>query len=193
LSSAVGALVQDVTPDSPAARAGLRTNDLILGVDGRPVPGNDALIQTIAAREPGSVTTLQVLRDGRSMSVTLKLVERPARNRRMAAADARPVPPREAPLGLGVRDLDAETVARYRLPEGLRGALVARVEPMSPAFDAAIERGHVVLEINRQRVQNADDYRRLTAGIRPGDVLTMYVYKPEIDQRTLETVKIDPR
>jgi serine protease Do len=195
LSSAVGALVQDVTPDSPAARAGLRTYDLILGVDGHPVPGNEALIQTIAAREPGSVTTLQVLRDGRSMSVTLKLVERPARDRRVAAADARPVPPKEvdAPLGLGVRDLDAETVVRYRLPKGLRGALVARVEPMSPAFDAAIERGHVVLEINRQRVENVEDYRRLTAGKRPGDVLTMYVYKPELDQRTLQTVKIDDR
>jgi serine protease Do len=196
LSSAVGALVQDITPDSPAARAGLRTYDLILGVDGRPTPGNETLIQTIAAREPGSVATLQVLRDGRSMSVTLKLVERPARERRAGATpDPRPVPARESalPLGLGVRDLDAEAVARYRLPEGLRGALVARVEPMSPAFDAAIERGHVVLEINRQRVQSADDYRRLTAGARAGDVLTMYVYKPELDQRTLETVKIDDR
>jgi serine protease Do len=193
LSSAVGALVQDVTPESPAARAGLRTYDLIVGVDGRPIPGNEALIRTIAAREPGSVATLQVLRDGRSMSLTLKLVERPARERRLAAADPRPVPSREgdSPLGLGVRDLDVEAVARYRLPEGLRGALVARVEPMSPAFDAAIERGHVVLEINRQRVQSAEDYRRLTAGARPGDVLTMYVYKPELDQRTLETVKID--
>jgi serine protease Do len=193
LSSAVGALVQDVTPESPAARAGLRTYDLILGVDGQPIPGNEALIRTIAAREPGSITTLRVLRDGRSMSVTLKLVERPARDQRVAAADARPVPRREAdaPLGLGVRDLDAETVARYRLPGGLRGALVARVEPMSPAFGAAIERGHVVLEINRQRVQNAEDYRRLTAGTRPGDVFTLYVYKPELDQRTLETVKVD--
>jgi serine protease Do len=195
LSSAVGALVQDVTPGSPAARAGLRTYDLIVGVDGRPIPGNEALIQTIAAREPGSVATLQVLRDRRSMSVTLKLVERPVRDRRLAGADPGPVPSREtgAPLGLGVRDLDAEAVARYRLPDGLRGALVARVEPMSPAFDAAIERGHVVLEINRQRVESAEDYRRLTADARAGDVLTMYVYKPELDQRTLETIKIDDR
>jgi len=194
LSSAVGALVQDVTPGSPAARAGLRTYDLIVGVDGQPIPGNEALIQTIAAREPGAVTTLQVLRDRRAMSITLKLVERPARARR-AAADSRPVPSGdiESPLGLSVRDLDADAVARYQLPEGLRGALVARVEPMSPAFDAAIERGHIVLEINRQRVQSADDYRRLTAAARPGDVLTLYVYKPELDQRTLETVKIDGR
>jgi serine protease Do len=193
LSTTVGALVQDVTPGSPAARAGLRTYDLIVGVDGRPIPGNEALIQTIAAREPGSAATLQVLRDSRAMSVTLKLVERPARERRAPAADPRPVPSSQpgSLLGLGVRDLDAEAAARYRLPEGLRGVLVSRVEAMSPAFDAAIERGHVVLEINRQRVQNTEDYRRLTEAARPGDILTMYVYKPELDQRTLETVKIE--
>lgn len=195
LSTAVGALVQDVTPGSPAARAGLRTYDLIVGVDGGPIPGNEALIQTIAAREPGSVARLQVLRDGRAMSVTLKLVERPARERRAAATDQSPLPSSESGslVGLIVRDLDVEAAARYRLPEGLQGALVARVEPMSPAFDAAIERGHVVLEINRQRVQDAEDYRRLTATARPGDILTMYVYKPELDQRTLETVKIEDR
>ena len=193
LATAVGALVQDVTPGSPAARAGLRTYDLIVGVDGRPIPGNEALIQTIATREPGSVATLQVLRDSRAMSVTLKLVERPARDGRPPAADPRPVPSSQpgALLGLSVRDLDAEAAARYRLPERLRGVLVARVEPMSPAFDAAIERGHVVLEINRQPVQSTADYRRLTEAARPGDILTMYVYKPELDQRTLETVKIE--
>jgi S1-C subfamily serine protease len=65
------------------------------------------------------------------------------------------------------------------------------VEPLSPAFDADIERGHVLLEINRKPVRTMDDYRRLTAAVRPGDVLTIYVYKPELNQRALETVKIE--
>jgi S1-C subfamily serine protease len=62
---------------------------------------------------------------------------------------------------------------------------------MSPAFDADIQRGHVLLEINRQRIQSIDDYRRLTDGARPGDILTLYLYKPELNQRALETVKVD--
>ena len=62
---------------------------------------------------------------------------------------------------------------------------------MSPAFDAEIERGHVLLEINRQPVRSIDDYRRLTAGARAGDVLTLYLYRPELDQRTLQTVKLE--
>jgi S1-C subfamily serine protease len=62
---------------------------------------------------------------------------------------------------------------------------------MSPAFDAEIERGHVLLEINRQPVRSIEDYRRLTANARAGDILTLYLYRPELDQRTLQTVKID--
>ena len=64
----------------------------------------------------------------------------------------------------------------------MQGVVVSRVEPMSPAFDADIERGHVLLEINRQPVRSIDDYRRLTANARAGDILTLYVYKPESDR-----------
>jgi S1-C subfamily serine protease len=62
---------------------------------------------------------------------------------------------------------------------------------MSPAFDADIERGHVVLEVNRHQVHSVDEYRRLTSAARPGDVLTLYLYQPEIEQRALHTVKIE--
>jgi S1-C subfamily serine protease len=92
-----------------------------------------------------------------------------------------------------VRELDDESMAQFRLPDGMHGVIVSRVEAMSPAFDAAIERGHVVLEINRQRIQTVEDYRRLTDRVAPGDILTMYVYKPELSQRTLETIKLDAR
>ena len=59
--------------------------------------------------------------------------------------------------------------------------------------DADIERGHVILEINRERVQSVEEYRRFTDRVAPGDILTMYVYKPELNQRTLETVKLEER
>ena len=77
LKSSSGALVQDVTPGSPGARAGIRTYDLIVAVDGRPIESNDALIELIAAREPGTAATIQLLRDGRAVNVPVKLAERP--------------------------------------------------------------------------------------------------------------------
>jgi S1-C subfamily serine protease len=62
---------------------------------------------------------------------------------------------------------------------------------MSPAFDADVERGHVLLEVNRQPVTSVEEYLRLTKATRPGDVLTLYLYVPERDQRTLSTVRLD--
>jgi serine protease Do len=195
LPSAGGALVQDVTLGSPGARAGLRPYDVIVGVDGGAVEGDDSLIQQIAAREPGTAVTLQVLRDGRPFNVALKLAERPRRDQSDVPPETQPVPSsrRGSLLGLSVREMDDQAAVRYRLPDDMRGVIVSRVEPTGPAFDAGIDRGHVLLEINRQPVRSIDDYRRLTDGARPGDVLAMYVYKPELGQRTLDTIKIDER
>ena len=198
LESSAGALVQDVTPGSPGARAGIRTYDLIVAVDGKPVEGNDQLIQLIAARQPGSSATLQIVRDGRAMNLPVKLAERPQRDRRTPAGaqDQAPQPSsqRGPALGMSVREIDTEFANRFRLPDGTQGVIVSRVEPMSPAYDADIERGHVLLEINRRPVRSIDDYRRLTAATRPGDILTLYLFKPEIGesgQRALETVRIE--
>lgn len=197
LSTSHGALVQDVTAGSPGARAGVRPYDLIVAVDGAAITGNDALIQSVAAKRPGSVIKLDLVRDGRSMTVPIKLAERPARAQGDAPAEGRtpsavPVP-RGAPLGILVRDLDEDFARRIRLPQGTSGVVVSRVEPLGPASDAGIERGHVVLEVNRQPVRSIEDFRRLTGQARSGDIFTLYLFQPELDggQRALHTVKID--
>src|SRR5688572_8706069 len=118
LSSSEGALVQDVTPGSPGARAGIRTYDVIVAVDGKAIDSNDALIQLIAARQPGSSASVQVMRDGRPLSFTVKLAERLEGGRPPAPArDEQPQPSsqRALPLGLSVRDLDGDLVRRFNL------------------------------------------------------------------------------
>jgi serine protease Do len=195
LRTGSGALVQDVTAGSPGARAGIRTYDLIVAVDGKAVSGSDQLIQLIASRQPGSLATLQVLRDNHAITLPVKLAERPT-----AGSELQPAEPGESVgpsdrrgplLGLSVRELDHEFAIRARLPQGLEGVIVSRVEPMSPGFDAEIERGHVLLEINRQPVHSVQDYQRLIARARPGDVLAFYLYNPQSLQRALHTIKID--
>jgi serine protease Do len=193
LATAHGALVQDVNAGSPGDRAGLRVYDLIIAVDGASVATNDELIRTVAARVPGTTVRLNVLRDGRPVLATVKLAERPNRDQPAQAVRERPTPssfPTSEAIGLSVRDLDGDARQRYRLPRELQGVVVWRVEPMSPAFDAEIERGAVVLEINRRPVTSAADYSRLTASARTGDVLAFYLYVPQ-SGRTLRAVRID--
>jgi serine protease Do len=196
LSSARGALVQDVTTGSPGDRAGLRTYDLIVGVDGSRVSGNDDLIRRVSALTPGTAIRLDVIRDGRPLNVLVKLAERPPRdNGEEAEPRELPEPSRHAgagaPLGIAVRELDREFRRRHDLPKGVQGVIVTRVEPMSPGFDAEIERGHVLLEVNRTPVTSVEEYVRLTKSVRPGDVLTVYLYMPDRDQRILRTLRID--
>jgi S1-C subfamily serine protease len=71
--------------------------------------------------------------------------------------------------------------------------LITRVEPLSVSFDADVESGSVLLEINRKPIQSVDDFRRLALEASPGDILTLYLYSPELQQRQLKTVRVEER
>ena len=192
-----GALVQDITSGSPADRAGVRPYDVITKLDDHTITNDDQLIREIAAREPGSAARLRVMRDGHDETILVKLSERPARERG-EKAEPLPAPARgkadpDNALGLNVRDIDRQTADRLELPKQMKGVLIARVEPISAAFDGGIERGAVILEVNRQRVESAADYRRLTRGARAGDILTLYLYVPDLEQRQLKTIRVEDR
>jgi serine protease Do len=192
LASSQGALVQDVTAGSPGARAGIRPYDVIVSVDGGAVADHDALIQVIAASRPGTTRALQVLRDGHHVTVPIKLAERPQSERQPAARRDDTPPARGGQgLGLAVRELDRQAATRLQLPAGMQGVFIWRVEAPGPASEAEIERGDVLLEINRQPIQSYADFSRLTAGLRPGDLVALYLYRPELDQRLLHTVRVE--
>jgi len=195
LGSTQGALVQDVTSGSPGQRAGLRTYDLIVGIDSKRISSNDEIIREVSRRGPGTIARLQVLRDGRTQTLTVRLAERPSRQAARSSEDANPsVRPSSnsmMPLGLGVRDLDRDTAKRLRLPSGMDGVVVTRVDPLSAAYDAGIQRDHVVMEINRRPVSSADAYNRLARAAHPGEVLAVYVYMPVSEQRAIRAIRVD--
>ncbi len=198
LTRSDGALVQDITPGSPGERAGLRAYDLITAVDGRSIATNDVLIREIAARQPGTAAKLDFVRDGRPRQVLVKLAERPAG----PAKREEPQPtrtPRSTPavgpgeLGLTLIEIDERNASRFDVPEGMNGLLVQRVESLSPAYDAGIDRGQIILEINRQPVDSIAEFRRIVDGSGPTGILTVYLYVPDIEQRNIKTVRLEPR
>jgi serine protease Do len=201
LAQTTGALVQDVTAGSPAERAGLKPYDLVTAVDGVEVASNDALIREISARTPGSTARLEVMRDGRTRQMLVKLAERSSARATVTRGPNEPrAPERRLPLSLGPADLgltvleiDVKNAHRFDVPAGMTGLLVQRVEPMSVAQEAGIDRGHIILEVNRQPVDSVADLRRVLESTRPGDALAVFVYIPDIDQKNIRTVRMDPR
>jgi serine protease Do len=193
-----GALVQDVTNDSPAERSGIRAYDVILSADGREIWTNEELIRDISGRQPGTLVRLDVLRDGRHVPTTVKLVERPLAERTSDQSDSglpqRPAAgaaPDDSPLGLSVREFDAAFARRLEIPSSVQGVVVTRVEPARASFVPSIRRGFIIMEINRQPVRSVADFQRLVSGARSGEALAFYGYDPGISQRAFVTVTVD--
>jgi S1-C subfamily serine protease len=107
------------------------------------------------------------------------------------ARPARPELPEAPPLGIGVSELTRESARRLGMPEDVRGVLVARVDPASAGADAALERGFVIMEINRQRVASVADYNRIVRAARPDEVLVFYIYRPTFQERKLVPIRVD--
>ncbi len=189
-----GALVQDVVPDLPADRAGLRAYDVIVGVDGRPVESDEFLSRYVASRLPGTVTTLDVWRNGKERRVSVKLamleVFEPARRRTPRAADAKQAS-QSAPLGIEVRALDEALARSLHIPRTIQGVLVREVDPAGPARLAQVRLNQVILEINRRPVRSVAEYRAAEASLKPGETVALLVYDKFSQQRQIYSFSLD--
>ncbi len=196
LSVARGALVQDFTSDSPAERAGLRIYDVVVDVEGQDIASNDDLIRYISAKQPGSVVRVQVVRDGRQVTVPVRLMERPRGTSRdedaLPGSRDRATPPIPvSPLGLAVRDLDESFLNRRDLPSSLQGVVITRVDPAGPAFGAQLRPRMVIVEINRRPLRSVSEYEKIVSSVKPGDVLALYIYDSSSAQRLLVPLTVE--
>jgi len=157
-----GAIVTQVTEDSPAERAGVEQGDVILSLDGKPIDSSNALRNAVARLQPGTKVTLDLLREGAKRSVTLALMERPANAERESdeddAAPARKPAKPSGKYGLEVDPLTPD-VARQLKAKTRTGVVVAGVDPAGPASEAGIEPGDVIVSVNRTKVADGDQLK----------------------------------
>jgi serine protease Do len=153
MNKSQGALISDVDPDAPGAKAGLRTGDVITELDGKPVTDAGQLQMTVGQKRPGDTVHLQVMRDGKSESVPVKLEALGgAKNSEVAGSEHG-----KGRWGLSLGELTPETRGELQAQTSVHGAVVEDVQPGSPADNAGLQRGDVIMEVNRHSTKSASD------------------------------------
>jgi len=162
---ATGVVVSGVTEGSPADRAGIKSNDVILKLDGHAVDDIADLRNRVSTTKPGTNVELSILRDGSTRSVTVKLDELPSN---LAENTGKETPEDEEKdsdspeidreLGLSVTTLTTDKARELEIKER-RGVLVTAIGPNSPAAQAGLRPDDVILEVNKNPVQSAEEFR----------------------------------
>jgi len=156
LPDASGAIVSQVTPDSPASRAGLKNGDVLREIDGNKIANGGSLQVAVSQVAPGTGITLGILRDGKQETLHVKVGEFHAKTD--VAENAGGDGQQHGKLGLTVNDLTQDVRQQLNVPSNVNGAAVASVRPASPAEDAGLAPGDVILEVNRHPVTSADKF-----------------------------------
>jgi serine protease Do len=157
LTDAAGAIVAQVTPNSPASRAGLQNGDVIEQLNGQKMVNGSALQLAVADVRPGTKIQLGILRNGHQQTVDLTVGEYHA-NGQVASieGDGNDSKEQGGKLGLAMADLTPDVRQQLNLPDGVKGAAIESVRPGSPAEDAGLQPGDVIVQVNRHDVDSAN-------------------------------------
>ena len=191
LKSTRGALIADVVKDSPAEHGGIKPGDVVVGLNGKPVNDNSQLTRDVGVIPPGNTVKLEVIREGKPRTVEVKLAERPDEREQTGHTPNRSSGEKEQGdlLGLSVQDVTPQLARRSQLDASTKGAVVVDVAPDSPASDAGLEPGDVVVEVNRRSVNSAADYRSAVKTVKKGDTVLVRVKHGQATQYVPVRVK----
>jgi serine protease Do len=184
LGAPYGIVIEDVAPNSPADKVGIKAGDVITHINGQPVHNGADLVNPIAETPIGQSVQVQYIRDKQVKDATLTVADRskifPATNE---DAEEQPGEGEEpGQFGLHVEDLTPELARKLGMPKAT-GVIVTEVDPATFAEDVGFGRGDVITEVNHVAVSSMTDYRREVAKLRPGqDVLFKVARRSDTDR-----------
>jgi serine protease Do len=166
-----GAVVKQVKPNTPADKAQIKVYDVIRKVNGEAVADAATLIHRISSFTPGTPVTVELWRDEKPLEVTVELQQRDL-------SAIQPERDKEV-LGIRVHPLTAEILERLGMKPEIKGVIISDVKPDSPAVDAKLGPGDVILEVAKKPVLTPGDfYRTLAEEAKPGKALLIRYARP---------------
>jgi len=172
-----GVTIASVTPNGPADKAGLKTGDTIVSVNGKPVKTGDELVAEISSLKPGTDAKLGYVRNGKDSTVEVTIADRSKLfasrlgNQEEGGEQAKP---QESKFGITVRGITQDMADRYKLPNS-KGVIVQEVKPDAFGENCGLGRGDVILEINKQPVNSEEDFRKIESQAKSGQDVVFLV------------------
>jgi serine protease Do len=174
IESTDGVVIALVVEKSPADKGGLEQNDIITEFDGEPVKDVVSFRRMVADVEPGSTVEIVVLRDGERKRLDVEIGERKDLSRRESLQEEEGASPLF--VGVSLEVLDDYYRRELNIPRDLEGLVVTDVDQTSPAAEAGLSQGDVIVEINRRKVRNINDFNEIMERSRKDKVLLL-VYR----------------
>lgn len=168
LKDTKGALVNEVFPESPAEKAGIKPGDIIIRFGGKNVEDSRSLQAMVGASGIGTVVPVDVIRDRKALSFNVKIGEMPGEE----DLSPKPAEEKEDWIGLSVRDIPQEMKESLEVQEGV---LVRGVKGGSPAEQGGIQPGDVIIAINQKKISDAAEYRRAISTIKKGATVSFLI------------------
>jgi serine protease Do len=175
VESSLGALVGDVTPGSPADKAGIKRGDIILEFDGKKVSDVGNLRNMVAQSRVGSTIPVTVLRQGKEYAVNVVIAELPREFVEATPGSAPEDRTAGGLAGLSVIDLTKEIARQLGLNRNEKGVVVVRVEQGGSAEEAGIKKGDVIQEINSKKITGLGEYEKIVSSIGPDDTVLLFI------------------
>jgi serine protease Do len=169
LAQGGGALVADVTPGSPAAKAGIERGDVILDLNGQPVNAPDDLSLHIAETAPGTTVHLKIARNSQTRDVSVTLGQLSEETQASTGGESGG----EGLQGVQAQNLTPEIARDLGISTNASGVVITSVDPASTAAAAGLDRGDVIQEVNRKPVHNMAEYDRAVAALHDESVLLL--------------------
>ena len=158
LGKVYGALVEEVTPNSPAEKAGIKKGDIIVEYEGVEVRDVSHLQQMVGRTAVGKLATVKVWRDGKIIELKAQIAERPEKIELARVGG-------QSWRGMNVVNLNPQFRRQFRIPENISGVLVMRVEDGSPAAKAKIEPGNVIMQVGQKQVTDVNSFATAVAEV----------------------------
>jgi serine protease Do len=164
-------MVTEVADNSPASEAGVRSGDLILEFNGKPVPKSHEFPAVIADTAPGQKVTLKILHDKKEQTLAVKIGELPDESDNPQKTETR-----DPEIGVRVQRITPEAARRLGM-SSTKGVLVMEIQPGSPAEQVGLEPADIIREVNQRPVNNVSDFERAIRQGRNGARILLLVQR----------------